>query len=405
MKIELERVALYQEVWDRPFADICSKYRMSQSKLRAACRALGIPVPTERYWAKLATGQDAAKSPLLEEFDCYTYAYEQVKSHADFVEEEDLHWLENKLKWERARENLIAVVSPPTKWDPAIREVRKHLEAQAVRVNQQIAEYEARKLRPRNANRSWEPDWNNPSGPVEAGAFLVDKHSVTGFRVSPATFKRALSIANAIAMACRSRELKFEVLKTHGPIVISREAATITLALRERQEVAPLPKSVLSPSRHYLPTDKLALVISRHGGSDLQIVDSADFKVEDRLNEVFCCMWKQVVREKEEGRHRSYEQQEREEIAKIEEDIRGRLAAEHALKDAEDARKAALVADAESFATAERIRAYVQNASELVTDELHDLFSQWRMWALDVADAKDPTKALFKKLREGNHPS
>ncbi|MDT7514695.1 hypothetical protein [Rhodoferax mekongensis] len=405
MKIELERLALYQEVWDRPFSDICVKYGLSQTQLRAACRALGIPIPTDRYWAKLATGQDAIKTPLHEDFERSTYEYVETKSRAYFVQESDIQWLEKQLTWERSPENRIAVVMLPTKWDPTLREVRKHLEAQAVKMIRQIAEHEAKKASPSKARGTWEPAWNNSSTAVEAGAFLVDKHSVTGFRVSPATFKRALAIANALAIACRSRGLKFEVQDVHGPMLISKGDASISFALRERQETITASNGVLGFSKRYVPTDKLALVVSRHPGSDLQIVDTTEIKVEDRLNEVLCCMWTQVVRSGEESRLRAHEKQEREETAKIEAEIRQRRAAEQAQTESELAKIAALLADAESFEMAGRIRAYVQAATVTIPEDLQEPFKKWKVWALKVADSKDPKKGLFETLRRGDQNS
>lgn len=63
-KIQLERDALYEEVWTEPISRLAPKYGLSGNGLKKICAKLNIPVPPRGYWARIQHGYKAKKVPL-----------------------------------------------------------------------------------------------------------------------------------------------------------------------------------------------------------------------------------------------------------------------------------------------------------------------------------------------------
>lgn len=64
VKPDVEREALYQEVWQAPMIKVAEKYGVSSSYLARVCTLLNIPRPERGYWAKIAAGHKVRVPPL-----------------------------------------------------------------------------------------------------------------------------------------------------------------------------------------------------------------------------------------------------------------------------------------------------------------------------------------------------
>lgn len=60
----LNRDHLYMEVWLRPIGHIARDWDITSANLRAACKALGVTVPSVGHWAAIRAG-DAPQPPAL----------------------------------------------------------------------------------------------------------------------------------------------------------------------------------------------------------------------------------------------------------------------------------------------------------------------------------------------------
>jgi len=66
MPTKLKRKELYDLVWERPMTKVSADLGLSDAGLRKICERHRVPVPGRGYWAKLAAGKPAAKSPFRE---------------------------------------------------------------------------------------------------------------------------------------------------------------------------------------------------------------------------------------------------------------------------------------------------------------------------------------------------
>ena len=59
-----DREKLYQEVWTDPVTEVAKRYQMSDVNLRKICKKLDVPLPPAGYWAKLRAGKEVTKPSL-----------------------------------------------------------------------------------------------------------------------------------------------------------------------------------------------------------------------------------------------------------------------------------------------------------------------------------------------------
>ena len=58
--ISVDRQALYEEIWENSLHKTAMKYNTTDSKLKEACVAVQIPLPTQSYWSKKHMGIDVS---------------------------------------------------------------------------------------------------------------------------------------------------------------------------------------------------------------------------------------------------------------------------------------------------------------------------------------------------------
>lgn len=140
-------------------------------------------------------------------------------------------------------------------------------------------------------------------------------------------------------------------------------------------------------------TGELRLYVTRNYSETRFGDDDAAGALEGRLNEVFVRIWKMVVRCRADAREAERREQARQEAARVaairaEEARQERQrAAEAALqvKD-EEARRAALVAEARRWRDAAVLREYIAHVAEKVRHESSEEMRVWLAWASIAAD-------------------
>jgi hypothetical protein len=111
MEIEFERVALYEEVWTVPLTQLGKKYGLSDNGIRKVCKALNIPLPAIGHWAKVAAGHTVVKISLPAQAKRTTFTSRFGLGEKDFSDPADERWLVDRLAFERAPGNHIAVAA------------------------------------------------------------------------------------------------------------------------------------------------------------------------------------------------------------------------------------------------------------------------------------------------------
>ena len=61
---KIAREQLYNEIWELSVSKVAKKYNLSHTKLKQACIDANIPTPSNSYWTNLAMGNTVAKTPL-----------------------------------------------------------------------------------------------------------------------------------------------------------------------------------------------------------------------------------------------------------------------------------------------------------------------------------------------------
>lgn len=130
---QLERAALYEEVWSEPMSRLAPKYGLSGNGLKKICAKLHIPVPPRGYWARVQHGQKAKKQPLpglkSGQADTYTLQLSENQLADKMVNKEESLSSEAMELINAARERSIKIAVPAklTAPHPLVRQTQELL--------------------------------------------------------------------------------------------------------------------------------------------------------------------------------------------------------------------------------------------------------------------------------------
>ena len=80
-EFKISRQKLYEEIWDISTSKVAKKYNLSYNKLQQACKKANIPLPTQYYWGKYYAGTPVEKTPLPDS-DILEVAIEKMTSRS-----------------------------------------------------------------------------------------------------------------------------------------------------------------------------------------------------------------------------------------------------------------------------------------------------------------------------------
>lgn len=396
-----ERISLYEEVWTTPLTKLGKKYGLSDNGLRKVCKALSIPLPKAGHWAKVAAGQGVMRTPLPKHSGPDTFrshgAGVNRPSQPDYSTPEDAEWLQQRLAFESSPSATIAVAMEPAEWDRIVIPLRKAVAAGKQQHEKDRTERDrekARPLRPGGLRSPFNPLlWRD----LDRGLLPHPPGKPTPFTVSWLTADRALAITNAVVLAARARGWPVSTSET-GALIITVAEVKFLLRVRERQEVRLVkrkpPLDVFGPERQHFPTDRLALIVERPQGGNIELRDATE-RLESQLQGLFPRLYRAVLQTRRhsremaalEARRRVYEEERRV--------LAQKRAVEEAIRKSAAEREARLLAEASQWNQAQQLRAYVA-----ATSEAQPSTSEWQAWALAVADKIDPLQAMNTTFSE-----
>lgn len=301
----------------------------------------------------------------------------------------DAKWLAERVAFEEQPENAIVVENPPRQWHKKLAVIRQQF-------RERFREYKV--LEDRYLNRkitSIPGSWPGPDMDAldydlaERKGWIV---SFGGLRVSPATYDRALAIANALVIASgrRNCELTFDI--DQDRIILKMAETTLSLAIRERQkrETVDRPQmfAALGLEKRPIPTNRLVIVIEKLGRSASEIIDNSQL-IEMKLNSVFLHMYRSGVDDRERARVNEVRETIRaRDLAAFEELSRQNavIAAEKAQQEQEEK---GLISEAANWHEAQQIRGFVAQVANHSTVTNRAAVDAWAQWALTVADKTD----------------
>lgn len=223
-------------------------------------------------------------------------------------------------------------------------------------------------------------------------------------RVSLQTYKRALSIFNAMAFAAESRGFDVSYGGNRERLFLRMEDAVFGLYITEHLDsiVKTVRNSWNSDTREatvLVSSGRLRLNVERPGYGVLPINDAEDTQIESNLDKVFLHAYRHVVRQREESRRRDFVQQQADEQMRIRDEIEHKRKEAERLLAEEEQRRTNLIKQSENWRKSNQIRELIHIVqSNPSTDQSSTAFREWRTWAMSVADSIDPSASLVKQF-------
>lgn len=409
------RETLYEEVWSTPMIHLGKRYGMAGPDLRKLCVSLGIPIPENGHWSKVAAGQQIARPPLpplpgSEATQVTASSPTPRRQPRKALPRVDRH--EEVLAAPHASSTPTSepALKPPTAAlpiHPLIQPLVDIYDKAAMEALQLKAKHEWEVLHPNRPYRGPAPRWGAWKYFCDQGQVLAPTHKKSVLRVSLQTYKRALRILNRLAIELEQAGYVLSFAERRERLIAKRDDATIEVRIAEKLEAGTRFDRINSATkerehvRTLAPTERLTLGIEQMGIGESVINESSSETLEDRWDKVLAAAeyrhqrslvqqaeWKRWESERQEAAKR------REEEERIREEARRR-------EEAERVKREALLNEARGWQSSQLLRTYVAHldARRTAGGVASQDFDAWRVWALDVADSLDKSSARVSDPR------
>lgn len=405
MPIQFERQSLYEEVWSEPLTRLGKKYGLSDNGIRKICIALNIPLPKAGHWAKIAAGHQVPRTPLPKNSKITAYVSNPKPAEPPSQgKTEDAIWLEQRESFEADPINHIVVELQPKKFHPLLLEARSQLIEKVKEVEKLIIEAQKEVIKPKK--KTWEPNIHSfRLNFFERNGQLLELHRWgMPLRLTAKTWERGLAIMNALFIAAEMRgieiikETKSNKLsfKIDGGEVYIRMSEKLKQEIRATKDIAEL-SSHLDSQKIKVPTGILRFHICLGGYSEIEIPETSGNPLQEDLNQIFCRIYKLVVKSRVKSRElmewrrkRDEEDRQHEEREKIRQEALR-------LQEIESQKRKDLLKEANDWQNAKLIYEYVTHFDTLENCQTDEKFIEWKQWAIHVAKEMDPTKNKIKQ--------
>lgn len=380
-----DRDTLYEDIWNEPITKVAKKYGVSNVAIHKACKALNIPKPPAGYWRKIETGHKVPKIPLPP-IDGTTQK-DSIMSFENYLEKSSqkpvLDFLEDTEKEEvlLTAQKLIFNLSDET--------TKLHQKLQTNK--SEIINWRKTHKRDMTATRKRDFYSSIPNGEPPIYYEVSDESLSRVHCLLDTLFKCIESLGGKV-----NDDLSLEI---RGVTVFYKifESETKVPHVKTKQELLELEKYEKEKIRYgwaskpqirtwdYIFNGKIKICI--FDGKYFQDTNSS--LVETQLGNILIDLYEksEIVRIEREAREE--EQRIKEEKRRQEELFRQR-------RNQEIDRTISLVNEAEDFAIACKIRAYVSAVAS--KPNLSDKEKIWIEWANKKADWYDPSIALKDEL-------
>jgi hypothetical protein len=395
------REQLYERVWSVPIWTLCQQYGLSDNGLRKICKRLNVPVPPRGYWAKVEAGHKVRKMALPKDAEqSVAQIHVAPKPEPTEADDADDAWLAERVAFERAEANAIAVVIPRRRWHPAVQPLHEFFEREAKAVEASRKADERYQSWPEwRKQRDWNSDGMKWHWVVRNGELMPSTHHAFPLRLSLATYRRGLAIVNAVAAAATIRGFEVTHDDKKGRVVLGGHGGELELRMSEatEQKTRKVKRydGKFEDETYRVPTGRLRIFLERGYGKVWTIQETAEGPLETKLNAFFAGVWKQVKFCRQKTRAEQAEAQRRAALAAERAEVERKRLEEERIQREERKRREELIGEVAAWRQAAEIRAYV--AAVRVEAEqrgaLSAAFLEWGAWALSVAEEGDPVPA------------
>ena len=360
------RETLYQEVWENPVTEVAKRYKMSDVNLRKICKKLDVPLPPLGYWAKKRAGKKVSKPSLPK---LKTPPNEDKPKNGN---PRTLHIGESALSFLKEADRL-KVIDAASKLRVA---------GPGVRMYKDIAAQKEKCV-------NWLVQRKN--GPFHYGRYIGETPLLAD-SMSSETYSRAFHVLDALIKgmlpfgASVTYQFHFQVNGEDVPFTMSEAKDQIPHEITHEEKMQLLryeeaKRNHSWASKPNIPkwdrpwNGRLTLIINEM----YKFMDCKSYVLEDRIGEIMIAFYEasyavRLVR------------LEREEKERIEEEKRRKAAEIRKRYNQEVDYTESLLNAANDYATACKIRAYVEAVKASGSKS-----SDWIEWANAKADWYDPT--------------
>jgi hypothetical protein len=367
----LTRKQLYDQVWSEPMSKLAARFGLSDVGLAKICRKHDIPRPPRGYWARQQAGHKVKQTPLPKSAsDDKILLSEPIDSASADTE-----------KAER-QPKVETVIGPPV----VVAETLRGCHPLVSEANQQF----------------------QVAKTDELGMIEVPDAAILHIRVSKASLRRALLIADAVLKACEQRGYKVSA----GPSV---KILDQVLRFSIVEQVETIREQLSDPNLegryefHFnrfrtsqKPSGMLSLILDdakEYWARGLQSTwrESDKRRLEDRLDKFVAAMSAVVARKTAYDEEQKRQQAAAREAEKRRQEEAERRAERRKLYNAEKAKVDSLLATANSWRKSQKLREYIearrqQHLAEHGAVEPDSKFAIWLAWANQQADRMDPLR-------------
>lgn len=398
MDASLTRHELYELVWSEPLTSLSKRFGISDVGFAKACRRANVPVPPRGYWAKLAAGQSIDRTPLPEAEEHVT-SFSASEPKPSFRVPEDDVWLAERNALEADSAYAIDVDEKPRRWHPVIARYRDAMRADAreIEASRKVAERYDQLPERRRVSASYSDGfkWRMIQ---DRGQLVLDTHRASAFRVSIGAYERALLIMNCFVFAAEKRGFLVTDKPNAGRITVEGHGGEIEVRMTERLEQKHRERKrydgAMEQEPYKVPTGRLRLFLERGSFTGSSLEDKPQLSLELQLNDAFRLLNALIIRSRDAKReHEAREKRRKEDEQRRALAEQKRQEEARRLREEQDRRKA-LEAEAQNWARASAIRAYVAhvlNVAAAAPDDILASLASWKDWALSVAAELDPT--------------
>lgn len=407
MTIQFQRQSLYEEVWSVPLTKLGKKYGLSDNGVRKACIAMNIPLPKTGHWTKIAAGHQIPRTPLPETTKVTTYISNPKPAESATPEKaEDAIWLNLHESFEADPLNHIVVDLQPKKFHSLLTETHSEFIKKAKESERLIADAKKEANRPKG--KGWEPNVHGYRlSYFERNGQVIELHRWgMPLRLTPKTWERGLIIMNALFVAAEQRGFEIVRKKESNELIFKLNSGEVHIRMSEKliQEIRPSTDdaeldSLLGPSKIKVPTGTLRLHLRASGSySEIEMPETPGKPLQENLNQVFCRIYKLIVKSRAKSREweewkrkREEEDKQREEREKIhQEELRTEAIETQKRKD--------LLKEANDWQNAELIYRYISHLETIENINENEKFLEWKKWAVKVANDLDPALTAVKRI-------
>lgn len=381
---DINREAIYREVWTEPMTKVAARYGLSDKGLAKICRKLSVPIPGRGFWQRLRAGQSVKPRPLPS-----SKGAQSVRLASSFNRHSDAGNMAKPKPPEI--EQLLAFEALPENY---------------VQVSEKLKRpHELTKATLEALRRGKSLDKNGNVSTYQSGTLDIS--------VSPKQVNRALRILDALVKAFEARGFKVHGRRSYNQSAcVSILGEEMEFRIFERLKVnirdpkpsesrlLPTLKNYPGKVRELVHTGCLALLNSRLSvfSYHYRWVDRPQKPLEDQLNDFLIALYvkvAQIIVQKEAAA----------EMKKAEEEVRRKLREAEEAAQREIARRNELMDEANQWQTVQNLRRYIaeleaQFVKREGSVEPDSDLAAFLSWAKHLVDAIDPLPRRLQRLAQ-----